>query len=123
MSESLRYVVLRHEGIDQPHFDFLFEQRAGSDLTTFRFPAWPIWDGTEVTELRPHRRAYLTFEGEIAGGGRGTVQRVAEGACAVTRTSDGTWRVTFADEPDRPTIVLSPLEQSTYFAKMEGTPA
>ena len=121
MNDALRYVVLRHEGVDEPHFDFLFEREAGSDLITFRFPAWPVWETTEVTELRPHRRAYLTYEGDISGG-RGHVQRVAEGTCAVQRVSDGTWRVTFVSEPDRPTLVLSPLEHSKHFAKMERTP-
>jgi hypothetical protein len=115
---DLRYVVLRHEGIDEPHFDFLFEREVGSDLIAFRFPDWPIWDVTEVTELRPHRRAYLSYEGDISGG-RGNVQRIAEGACRVERAGDGTWRVTLLGE--HPTVVvLTPSQGSTYFACIEG---
>jgi hypothetical protein len=117
MSE-LRYVVLRHDGIEVPHFDLMFEREAGSDLITFRFPDWPIWEVTEVTELRPHRRAYLSYEGNISGG-RGNVQRIAEGTCRVEHTGDGTWRVTLLS--DHPTVVvLTSSQGSAYFARIEG---
>jgi len=120
MSE-LRYVVLRHDGIAEPHFDFLFEREPGSDLITFRFPDWPIWEVTEVTELRPHRRVYLSYEGDISGG-RGNVQRIAEGTCRVEHAGDGTWRVTLLAE--RPTVVvLTPAQGSTFFARIEGNAA
>jgi len=75
MAEPLRYVVLRHEDVDEPHFDLMFETRAGSDLATWRASEWPIIDTTEFTPLRPHRRAYLQYEGAISGD-RGTVHRV-----------------------------------------------
>jgi len=75
MAEPLRYVVLRHEDVDEPHFDLMFETRAGSDLATWRASEWPIIDTTEFTPLRPHRRAYLQYEGAISGD-RGTVHCV-----------------------------------------------
>ncbi|HEV8607455.1 MAG TPA: hypothetical protein VGQ99_19120 [Tepidisphaeraceae bacterium] len=78
MSESLRYVVLRHEEVDSPHFDLMFETRPGSDLATWRVNEWPITAATEFTPLRPHRRAYLQYEGQISGD-RGQVHRVHEG--------------------------------------------
>jgi hypothetical protein len=78
MSEPLKYVVLRHEGIQEPHFDLLFETRPGSDLATWRASEWPITAATEFTPLRPHRRAYLQYEGLISGD-RGTVQRLHTG--------------------------------------------
>lgn len=78
MAAPLRYVVLRHEGVDDPHFDLMFETTAGSDLATWRANEWPITDTTEFTPLRPHRRAYLHFEGTISQD-RGTVHRVHEG--------------------------------------------
>jgi hypothetical protein len=31
-----RYVILRHEGIDQPHFDLMFEAAPGALLATWR---------------------------------------------------------------------------------------
>ena len=75
MSTPLKYVVLRHEGVDEPHFDLLFETAPGSDLATWRASEWPITDATEFTPLRPHRRAYLQYEGAISGD-RGTVHRL-----------------------------------------------
>ncbi len=82
MSESLRYVVLRHEGADEPHFDLMFETKAGSDLATWRANEWPITAATEFTPLRPHRRAYLQYEGQISGD-RGQVHRIQSGTHAV----------------------------------------
>jgi hypothetical protein len=86
MPESLRYVVLRHEGVDTPHFDLMFETRTGSDLATWRATAWPIDDATEFTPLRPHRRMYLQYEGAISGD-RGLVHRVHEGHHVVEEDS------------------------------------
>src|SRR3954469_3481557 len=75
MDAPLRYVVLRHESVDDPHFDLMFETKPGSDLVTWRATEWPITDTTEFTPLRPHRRAYLQYEGPISGD-RGTVHRL-----------------------------------------------
>jgi hypothetical protein len=75
MSEALRYVVLRHEGVDEPHFDLMFETTPASDLATWRADQWPFTDQTTFTPLRPHRRAYLQHEGPISGD-RGTVHRI-----------------------------------------------
>ena len=75
MNGPLKYVVLRHEGVDEPHFDLMFETKPGSDLATWRANEWPVTDSTEFTPLRPHRRAYLTYEGSISGD-RGTVVRL-----------------------------------------------
>jgi len=78
MTPQLKYVVLRHEGVDEPHFDLMFEIAPGSDLATWRANEWPITDSTEFTPLRPHRRVYLQYEGAISGD-RGTVHRVYMG--------------------------------------------
>ena len=74
----LRYVVLRHEGVPDPHLDLMFETSPGSMLATWRSQEWPLRTGTPITPLPDHRAAYLTYEGEVSGG-RGTVRRVAEG--------------------------------------------
>jgi hypothetical protein len=74
----LRYVVLRHDGIPEPHFDLMFETSPGSLLSTWRSPSWPIEPATPLTPLPAHRRDYLAYEGALTGG-RGTVWRVAEG--------------------------------------------
>ncbi len=78
MSAPLKYVVLRHDGIDHPHFDLMFETNPGSDLATWRVDEWPITGNSTFTPLRPHRRAYLQYEGPISAD-RGQVHRVESG--------------------------------------------
>ncbi len=74
----LRFVVLRHEGIDDPHFDLLIERSPGAMLEAFRSPAWPIIAPTELSPLPDHRREYLQYEGPVSNN-RGHVNRVIEG--------------------------------------------
>jgi hypothetical protein len=76
----MQYAVLHHFDIDEPHFDLLVETVVGSDLSTWRLPAWPVEGETEATRLKDHRRFYLTYEGEISSH-RGRVERVAGGEC------------------------------------------
>ena len=82
MEEHLRYVVLRHEGVEEGHFDLMFETKRGSDLATWRVREWPIGEGSEFVQLRAHRRVYLEYEGAISGD-RGSVHRVHSGTHAV----------------------------------------
>ncbi len=85
---TLRYVVLRHEGIPEPHFDLMLESEPGGSLVTFRSPVWPLKDGSRLTALGEHRREYLSYEGTVSGG-RGNVRQVASGRfCWVRRESD-----------------------------------
>jgi hypothetical protein len=74
----LRYVVLRHEGVDRPHFDLLFETAPGSALAAWRAQHWPVEDGEAVEPLADHRRVYLDYQGPVSGD-RGVVRRVHEG--------------------------------------------
>lgn len=83
-----RYVVLHHTGVDEPHFDFLFETSGESPLVTFRLPEWPPKGDGRVTRLKDHRRSYLQFEGVIAGS-RGSVKRIEEGELWVTESASG----------------------------------
>src|SRR2546429_2134698 len=114
--ETLRYVVLHHEQIAEPHFDFMFEYEPGSDLITWRLPIWPITQVTRVTELGKHRRHYLDYEGPVSGD-RGTVRRVATGACLVQHMNDG-WMVTLLNEPRRPTVMISLQDPAAYLASL-----
>ena len=75
---ALRYVVLRHEGVADPHYDFMLELSPGAALTTWRCDTWPFRATIPLTPLADHRREYLTYEGPVSGG-RGTVTRVAGG--------------------------------------------
>jgi hypothetical protein len=81
-SPALRFVVLRHEGVAEPHFDLMFETSPESELLTWRAPSWPLQPGMILTELGSHRRAYLSYEGPVSGN-RGNVRRVAAGRYAL----------------------------------------
>src|SRR5205823_5049868 len=74
----LQYVILRHEGFDEPHFDLMFETSDESPLATWRSPQWPLQETSSTTYLADHRREYLEYEGPISGG-RGNVRRIHQG--------------------------------------------
>jgi hypothetical protein len=92
---NTRYVVLHHSGIDEPHFDLMFDTGPDGPLTTWRSPIWPIDRPTILQRLADHRREYLTYEGEVSDN-RGRVDRVAEGRCDL-EISDERWTVRLAD--------------------------
>ncbi|CAN5487619.1 hypothetical protein BH10PLA1_BH10PLA1_12170 [soil metagenome] len=79
-STPTRFVVLRHEGIPQPHFDVMFERSAGSALASWRSDVWPIEQPCPLDHLDDHRREYLEYEGPLTND-RGHVRRVAAGFC------------------------------------------
>ena len=114
-SPPLRYAILRHEGVDPPHFDLMFETSPGSPLATWRSPDWPLRTGTPLTPLPDHRRTYLIYEGEVSNN-RGRVRRVAAGVhrihtshsvLIVTELEDGTVLRLFRKGPS-PAQVLPP---------------
>ena len=74
----LRYVVLRHEGVADPHFDLMLELAEDQALATWRCPVWPLTKRVRITRLPDHRREYLTYEGPVSGD-RGRVSRVEAG--------------------------------------------
>jgi hypothetical protein len=80
--KPLRYVILHHMDVAEPHFDLMFETLPGSDLATWRSPIWPIEQTITLTRLRDHRRFFLQYEGALTNE-RGMVQRVADGECEV----------------------------------------
>lgn len=96
--QELRFAVLRHEGnVDGPHWDLLVEAERGAlRLPTWRLPRWGDPGEEAVTleamRLPDHRRAYLTYEGEVSGG-RGHVRRVAEGSVTVEAWGKDAMRV------------------------------
>ncbi len=99
---SARYVILRHEGIAEPHYDLMFETAPGSPLATWRSDVWPILAPAPLVRLPDHRREYLEYEGAISGN-RGEVQRVEAGQCSIAVSNDG-WRIGF--EPPASSLVL-----------------
>ena len=84
---GLRYVVLHHTGIDEPHFDLMLELIPGSELSTWRLPHWPPLAGDQFTPLPKHRRDYLEYEGPVSGD-RGQVKRIAAGTCTLVEQSE-----------------------------------
>ncbi len=82
MDERRRFVVLEHRW-DGIHWDFLVEVAPGGPLRSWAIDAEPA-PGRDLPAraLPDHRRAYLTFEGEVSDG-RGVVRRWDEGTCAV----------------------------------------
>ncbi len=83
----LRYVVLHHTGVPEPHYDLMFETAPGSPLATWRSPAWPPGAGDVLSRLPDHRQAYLDFEGPISDA-RGAVRRVASGRCEMIQIAE-----------------------------------
>lgn len=104
---SLRYAILHHTGVPEPHYDLLFETRPGSDLATWRVPVWPVSGPTLATRLKDHRRAYLDYEGEISRN-RGRVERVAGGTCDVVVGEDAVWTVRLVTGASPTTLTLRP---------------
>ena len=90
--QRFRYVVLRHEDYGDPHFDLMFETAAGSMLSTWRSPNWPVEDGNPLIHLPIHRAVYLEFAGPLAGG-RGHVARIHAGQHCI-RQNDATLLIT-----------------------------
>lgn len=88
----LRYVILRHEHVSEPHFDLMFETLPGSMLATWRSEMWPIESATPLLRLRDHRRLYLTYEGDLTGS-RGSVLRIADGTCEVEVGEGSVWTI------------------------------
>ena len=76
----MRYAVLHHTGVAEPHFDLLYELASGDErLTTFRCPRWPLEIGDEIEELPEHRSVYLDYEGPVSND-RGHVTRIDAGS-------------------------------------------
>jgi hypothetical protein len=78
MKQIFRYVVLRHTGVTESHFDLMFETSPDSVLATWRSSTWPVTRDSILTPLAEHRRVYLEYEGPLSES-RGSVSRVSEG--------------------------------------------
>jgi hypothetical protein len=90
----LRYAVLWHQGIDEPHYDLMFETAPGSALATWRSPVWPINSSVQLQKLRDHRPAFLNFQGTLSGD-RGTVTQIETGTCQIEIDGQSRWTIRF----------------------------
>lgn len=111
----LRYAVLRHSDVDEPHFDLMFETLPGSMLATWRSAQWPIEFPTPLTRLRDHRRLYLEYEGDLPGN-RGSVMRVADGTCQVEVTENAVWRIQILTGSPPATLILRQIADENWQA-------
>jgi hypothetical protein len=105
----LRYVILWHDGVAEPHFDLMFETLPGSALATWRSPRWPVEGPTVVTRLKDHRRAYLDYEGELSDR-RGRVERVAAGTCTVEVGEASMWQIRLLTGSRSQQLLLRPVD-------------
>jgi hypothetical protein len=113
--EELRYVVLHHTGIPEPHYDLMLESSPGSPLATFRFPVWPLKKPAVIHPLGDHRRDYLEYEGPVSGD-RGEVRRVAAGTYRTADRTDDYWEV-ILDESVTLTIYRPPPGGDRWYAE------
>ena len=111
-TEEVRYVVLSHGGVPEPHFDLMFETDPGGMLLTWRTLVWPITEETALVRLGEHRRDYLDYEGPLTDG-RGYVNRIAGGNCTVTWTTRHDFTLRLAD---RNTLRLQHLDDDHWLA-------
>lgn len=112
---ALRYAILHHTGVPEPHFDLLFETYPGSDLTTWRSPVWPILGRATITRLKAHRWLYLDYEGEVSQR-RGRVERVAAGTCDVEVGPENQWTITLMSGSSPITLSVHPVVDDQWEA-------
>lgn len=85
---ALSYVILEHTVNGEKHYDLMLEVPGQERLRTLQLKARleKPGDACEFTELEPHRRAYLEYEGEVSGN-RGTVKRIERGTYEALETA------------------------------------
>ncbi|HEY2586483.1 MAG TPA: hypothetical protein VGI81_12030 [Tepidisphaeraceae bacterium] len=109
----LRYAVLHHSNVSEPHYDLMFETLPGSMLATWRSATWPIEAITPLKRLRDHRRLYLDYEGDLSDG-RGTVSRIADGACEVDIGENAVWTIRLLTGAPPQTLILRQLDAEQW---------
>ncbi len=78
-----RFVILHHRLEDSEHWDFMLEY--GDSLLTWQLPRDPTGPGSfpmPANRIADHRKAYLSYEGPVAGN-RGTVRQMDAGTTQI----------------------------------------
>jgi hypothetical protein len=117
LGSLVRFAVLRHSDVDEPHYDFLVETSRGSDLATWRSPTWPLEDAVVLTRLKDHRKIYLEFEGELTAG-RGRVDRVDGGDCQLSIEENAVWKITILNPKQPMWFTLRHLDGDEWMAEV-----
>ena len=109
-----RFAILRHDGPQGLHWDFLLEM--GETLKTWSLPQAPE-PGVKMTcrALPEHRLAYLDYEGPVSGD-RGSVARWDCGTYDVVCEGDSELIVELAGEKlnGRAVLVRSPEDLKSW---------
>jgi hypothetical protein len=92
VNRNLRFVVLHHTNIAQPHFDLMLEFESNSPLATWRCQHWPPHASEVFTPLGDHRRDYLDYQGPVSNN-RGNVSRVGSGKIISLQADGQIWQV------------------------------
>ena len=111
-TQPLRYVIQRHSYAGFDHFDFMFEEAGRETLRSFQLPDEPTPEnlaaGISCRELAPHRKDYLSYEGEVSRG-RGTVKIWDAGLLSVRKATKARMELALESEREmrHPTWMLS----------------
>lgn len=120
---TLPTVLLRHEAPDGTHYDWLLGDPADPDgplwTARTRLPSeqWPSVGEWMLEPIAPHRRHYLTHQGDI-GGGRGTVARIDQGTHRPEHWSPDRILTTLAMRRVRGTVELVRVDERCWRARM-----
>jgi hypothetical protein len=93
---SSRFVIHKHTQEGQTHWDLMIEQ--GDILKTWRLENPPEKLATEKTKATPifdHDKKFLTYQGPV-NNGKGNVEIVDEGKCAIESTNENEIKINFA---------------------------
>lgn len=106
-----QFVIQQHCIGITSHFDLMIED--GLALATWQLPELPGPKALPALQLRPHRRAYLSYQGGISGG-RGSVRPVDAGQCQVLRQQDDLWEIFLEGREVRGAFILRRLEKEKW---------
>ena len=82
----MRFVILRHRGHGNLHYDLMLE--GGAKLISWSCSQNPLTHpAAECRRIADHRKAYLTYEGPVSQN-RGTVERIESGQYAAIEIND-----------------------------------
>lgn len=119
---KLATVLLLHETQGASHYDWLLTDPADPDglLWTARTDApsdqWATLGKWSIEPIAPHRRHYLTYEGDI-GQGRGTVRRVDEGTFEVIQWADQRIEIELETNNFRGRVAITPSQDNHWQAR------
>jgi hypothetical protein len=107
VNDAWKFVILRHSGVEKEHFDLMIQAPGEELLWTWRIEEEPAGWGTatRAERIADHRAAYMTYQGAVSGG-RGRVERVAEGRVEVLEEDQALFHVRLCGERESCEISL-----------------